>query len=514
MLRLCFLACLFVCGPFVQAQTPAPPAQANAPVTTLQASTHVVVLDVVVTDKAGHPVAGLTKENFALREDGKPQTIRSFEAVAAGQPSSESTPHTILLIDEMNTEFTDMAFARYSMDKLLKRGSALSEPTALYVLTNGGIKILANYTRDPLVLDAALKQHAAVLPWRLHRGFWNTVDRINISLTALLQIAAANAGVPSRKNIVWISPGFPIFSPLNLTAANQQKIFEAIRRLSDKLLKARISVYSIDPRGVYGVFNGIAFTNNVQFSAYVDALTRANQAAFGDLAIQTLAVQTGGRALYGRNDVDAEIATTLADAATYYTLSYTPTNRDYDSKFRKVLLTVPGHPEYLIRTRDGYYALPGGASMPQDQVNRELGSAVYSSLTYMAVPIPVIYSRLYSKPDHVSLELQVPASALTWKLNASGGNTAHIEVAAGGIAASGKVETQHVDGFEFDATREELARVQRGQVAFSFKLPIHLPIDHVRVVVRDQESGHIGSAEITHLGAAGGPEPPAALKQR
>jgi hypothetical protein len=89
----------------------------------------------------------------------------------------------------MNTQFEDMAFARYSIDKLLKRGSALSEPTALYVLTNSGIKVLANYTRDPQVLDTALKQHAAVLPWRLHRGFFNAVERIDDSLTALQQIA-------------------------------------------------------------------------------------------------------------------------------------------------------------------------------------------------------------------------------------------------------------------------------------------------------------------------------------
>lgn len=523
MVLLRFLACFLACGLLVQAQNPAlapstnpnaPANTPNAPIPTLEATIHEVVMDVVVTDNAGRPVAGLAQQDFALREDGAPQTIRSFEAVTAGQPLTESTPHTILLIDEMNTEFEDMAFARYSIDKLLKRSNGLSEPTALYVLTNTGIKILANYTRDPQVLDTALKQHAAVLPWRLHRGFYSAIERINLSLTALQQIALANAAAPGRKNVVWISPGFPIFSELNLPGGNQQKLFDAIRKLSDRLLKARISVYSIDPRGVYGAFDGVRFTNNFEFKAYVGALSNANEAAFGDLAIQALALQTGGRALYGRNDVDVALATTLADGATYYTLSYVPRNRDYNGKFRKILLTLLGHPSYTIRTRDGYYALPNDTHLPQEQIARELGNALHSPLTYTAVPIPVVYSHLFNQPDHASLKLQIPTSALTWTTNAEGGGMARLEVAAGGIGLTGKVETQHVAGFEFSVTKEQLARAQSGQVIFAFKLPLRLPVDRVRVVVRDQESGHIGSTELTHLGAPTGPEPPATLQQR
>src|SRR5271163_2444322 len=48
-------------------------------VLTFRAGTHLVVLDVVVTDKKGHPVAGLTKDDFQLLEDGRPQTVKFFE---------------------------------------------------------------------------------------------------------------------------------------------------------------------------------------------------------------------------------------------------------------------------------------------------------------------------------------------------------------------------------------------------------------------------------------------------
>src|SRR5437763_16916095 len=42
---------------------------------------HVVNVDVVVTDRAGHPVPGLTKNDFELFENGKPQTITNFYEV-------------------------------------------------------------------------------------------------------------------------------------------------------------------------------------------------------------------------------------------------------------------------------------------------------------------------------------------------------------------------------------------------------------------------------------------------
>ncbi|MDP9051910.1 MAG: hypothetical protein M3O31_14505 [Acidobacteriota bacterium] len=48
-------------------------------VPTLNASTHLVALDVVVTDKKGHTVPGLTQDDFHIFEDGRPEAVRFFE---------------------------------------------------------------------------------------------------------------------------------------------------------------------------------------------------------------------------------------------------------------------------------------------------------------------------------------------------------------------------------------------------------------------------------------------------
>ena len=76
----------------------APPTAANpkkddsdVTIPTFKASTHVVVVDVVVTDRKGHPVTGLQQKDFQVAEDGKGQTVRSFDEIKT-QPNGANTP--------------------------------------------------------------------------------------------------------------------------------------------------------------------------------------------------------------------------------------------------------------------------------------------------------------------------------------------------------------------------------------------------------------------------------------
>jgi VWFA-related protein len=91
-----------------------------------------VVLDVVVTDRNGHNVQGLTKNDFTVYEDKDEQTIRSFEEVSPkpGQVVAVNStaeldkvepdaPVSILVIDELTSRFEDLAFTRYSIKKYL-----------------------------------------------------------------------------------------------------------------------------------------------------------------------------------------------------------------------------------------------------------------------------------------------------------------------------------------------------------------------------------------------------------
>src|SRR5271163_4115464 len=88
--------CLAICG---FAQQSVPPASADR---------H-IMLDVVVTDKSGRPVPGLQQQDFTLLDNKQPQKILSFEAVQGG---ADPPVEVLLVVDEVNTNFTNVAFER------------------------------------------------------------------------------------------------------------------------------------------------------------------------------------------------------------------------------------------------------------------------------------------------------------------------------------------------------------------------------------------------------------------
>jgi hypothetical protein len=88
-INLCNIGMLFAClmgGALLCAQQPEA-IQKESGVYTLHEGTHLVLMDVTVADKQGHPVAGLTKDDFKLLEDGQPQTIKFFEEHAPVDPA-------------------------------------------------------------------------------------------------------------------------------------------------------------------------------------------------------------------------------------------------------------------------------------------------------------------------------------------------------------------------------------------------------------------------------------------
>ena len=492
-----------------QAQTTpvaAPPQQSPAPtaIPLLHATARNVVLDVVVTDTHGIPVSGLKQEDFQILENKELQSIASFEAVSASTSTaaSRNTPQTILIVDAMNTRFEDFAYVRYSVAKLLKHEHGmLDQPTMLLALTNRGLQVLTKPTRDAAVLAAAMKSLPATLPWRLEQGgIWGTFERVNDSLMALEQIAQANAGSVQRKNIIWISPGFPILSRLELEAASQEKLFDAIRKLSDELLKARIAVYTIDPRGV--MVNNTMFSNNFQFGAYLRTLNAASGVAFGDLALQKLAVETGGEALYGRNDVDNEIAKGISDGSTYYTISYSPRDHNFDGKFRKIKIVISSQPGLKARTRDGYYALPEPLPPTPDEIRTQIEAALVSPFTYNAVDIPLVMTKISHRLQHAAISLNIDASTLSWNPLPDGQLACTLDVGAIDFSQKGLPEHLVMHAYRVSAQPDVLRSPNRKVVKIDIQLALTMPPQHVRLVVRDASTGRLGTTDLTSFPTA------------
>ena len=158
---------LLTCVPVAQTQTN------EQPTATFHSGVDLVLVPTIVRDNAGKHVPGLTKDDFSVLENGKPQPISVFEEVSAGDKvvaprvrkgevtnvvsaGAAPTRVTILLLDMLNTPFADQAYARDQLLKYLVKNIDTREPTTLLGLKRTGLIVLHDFTTDSRALIAAV----------------------------------------------------------------------------------------------------------------------------------------------------------------------------------------------------------------------------------------------------------------------------------------------------------------------------------------------------------------------
>lgn len=315
-----------------------------------------MILDVAVTDKSGKPVSGLEQKDFTLLDNKQPQKILSFEAVqsaAAADPPVE----VVLLSDEVNTAFTNVSFERAQIEKFLRsNGGELPRPVSLAFLNDSGLKLSNITTQDgDALVDELNRNQNGLRSITNAQGAWGAGDRIEISLKGLEQLIAYETPRLGRKIVVWIGPGWPFLTGPNieLSGKDQQRIFGQIVGISDGLRRARITLYSVDPLGT----NDAATARTFYYNEFVKGVKKPSQVQFGNLALQAIAIQSGGLALNSDNDVAGEIATCVADANSFYILTFDTLPGDGPNEYHALQIKLD-KPHLTARTRTGYYAQP------------------------------------------------------------------------------------------------------------------------------------------------------------
>jgi len=148
---------------------------AQVPPPTIRVTTHLVLVDAVVTDKEGKPVTDLKAQDFKIEENGKSQKIAVFSApgertarsaaplppgIYSNRPEYRTPPQSVsvILLDAVNTSFKDQAYARSQMLKYLKQQFQPNQRMAIFTLTDS-LRELQDFTSDPHILQAALEKY-------------------------------------------------------------------------------------------------------------------------------------------------------------------------------------------------------------------------------------------------------------------------------------------------------------------------------------------------------------------
>jgi VWFA-related protein len=498
------------------ALVPAPLAQVaktgqdQTAITTLRVETQIVVLDVVVTDKKGNSVTNLTRDDFTILENKLPQTIRSFDPPSAHQiPSGtvvsssadlskiRDAPVTILVLDELNTRFEDMSYARNSTVKYLQSQPAtLRQPTQLLLATNTRFSQLHDYSQNRDELIAQIQHHIPEYPNKMMNGPGGAaaVERMAQSLASLEQIAQASTGIPGRKNVIWVGNGFPSANLQSLDDRTAETIEQAIQRCTDMLLAARVTMYTINPTA------NTTTTIDVQTPDDLAMAENENggQPYAGSLQFATLAPLTGGRAFLSRNDINNEIAEGIDAGTSYYTLSYSPvTKNDAAPKYRNIRITIK-NPDLHATTRDGYYATKSPSQdsdsvVPVGQVKAQLQLDIASAMNSAMVYNGLNFTATKDGADYV---LRVKTAGLDWRAVGPSAERAEVTAIVAWYNARGKV-LGHI-GRELTADRQRSAdRSIEEETVFRLIVPT-LPgtATRLRFLLRDAVSSRMGTVDL------------------
>lgn len=448
------------------------PERRHAPVSTFKAAVKEAEVDVVVTNSAGHPVKGLTVEDFQIQEDGKPQKLKYFhEFGGSGQASAATSakaelppnvfsndvapragqPLVIVVLDYVNTPFEDQQYAKDQLLKFLRK-KPNGVQFALFLMRDR-LELLHGFTADENVLVATVnnrknggrfsRQLEATLDMtnlmqankdRAAQQFSNQVvvqelehlqaamramdldRRVALTIDAFSQLARYVAGVPGRKNVVWLSGSFPhgFFPNMSLNSdvptsfsAEVRNYSDQLKKLTNQLAEAHVAVYPVDVRGnlvdsIYDAENhanpltpvapgseaqgpsgrtpsppGAATTTAMSFQP-PSALEQQFEQSRDDQAseqatMDEVADGTGGKAFYNTNGIQQAIDAAVEQGSDYYVFSYTPSNDKFDGAFRKVRVSL-ARKGYHLAYRHGYYANPQEAPIKDSgELAQELG---------------------------------------------------------------------------------------------------------------------------------------------
>jgi VWFA-related protein len=524
MQKMVFLAAVaFWCGPALTHEL----GEQDRP--TIRSGTRLVEVNVLVTDKDRRPVDGLTAGDFGIFDNGTEQRIELFTVerarpAASAAPSPVEPPRefsnrvagldgggvTAILVDRLNTRAEDQFTARGQVAKFLEQIKP-QDRIGLYVLDSNAIRVLHDFTTDasslvraiarfrgmtspefaagetgaegPITGDAAFDAEMAAFlgsaEARMAEHF--TGIRSDSTITALESVARHLMVVRGRKNLIWISSGFPLEALMYRGRSMTAEINRATRALND----ANVAIYTVDARGLVGAFASPPGAKKPVFTT-LSSVTRDQE------ILQSVAEQTGGRAFLNTNDINGAVRRAVDDARLTYTLAYYPTHTSWDGKYREIRVKV-NRPDVQVRHRKGYFAYgtPGRGA----RSSASIAGAIVSPLDAGGLGLTARLDPVPEKPSEAMVAIRVDPGSISLE-NVGERWSGAVDVIVAQVRADGSHARSFDKTIQIGVTAERLDQLKREGFAINVAIRVLPDVHRLQVVVRDVATGNLGSIVI------------------
>jgi VWFA-related protein len=511
------------------------PAQQAPPV--FRASVDLVQVDVSVLDRVGLPVEGLAAADFTILEDGKPQDVAAFAAVSVPEPEPGAAPwlrdvtpdvrsNTLgdgrlfaLIIDDATLPFEvrTLSNARRIARQVIDR---LGPDDLAAVIYTRDTRRSVDFTTDRARLLASVEALAVGSAYTDKQT--DNAHFLN-SVRTLGQVAAHLASVPQRrKALIYVSTGVPVDSRAvttvtltdtrrvdsmlevatsedlaqemaDLLATRPQDAYGAAMHAT--LVRAQngnVNIYSIDPAGLGGLQAYLQQRTSIQEQdlrsrapvgrgpVRTDPLDAMQRARLSRDYLESVAANSGGRAILNTNDVDAGLTQIFRENSAYYLLGYRSTREPGDRRVRKVQVKV-ARAGVTAHTRNAYFD-PRTRARPADRpVPAQLASALAGVL-----PVPDVALQAhvapFASPNRRSATLAIAVGVrhgATGDVGARVSETLLLQATAltpRGDPRASSTQSAHVvfrSGTGEDARYEILARLEVEPGRYQIRLAAH-----------------------------------------
>jgi VWFA-related protein len=503
---------------------------------TMKVQTDIVLTNVVVRDKkTGEVVKGLKQSDFTILENGKPQTIASFDYQNVDEAAvlRENTTVTgkATIADLLNRNFAAtpdalrdhrlivMFFDLSSMqpediDRAVESAqdyvNKKMQPADLVALVSmaTGLSMNQDFTSDKAALLKGLGKYNGTEGTGFANGneggtsggtsddassFTSDDSEYNAlntdrELYAIRTIAKSLERVDQRKSMLYFSGG------LTRQGIENQA---SMRAATNEAVKANMAIYSVDSRGLEalppvgnaskGSLRGTAAYSGGAMQSQLDA-NFGSQETLG-----TLSADTGGKAFFDSNDFAPAFQQVQHDTEAYYIVGFHSTNTARDGSYRHLTVKL-NRADVKVDYRPGYYAPADFLHQKTEDREVALTEQMRSDLpaTDVAVYLQALYFRLEDNKFFIPVSLIIPGSQIHSVKNGDR-DKANIDV-IGQVKNAQEIVVGNVRDnvkLALDAAQQ----VQRKNIQYSTGFTLAPGKYHLKFVVRENQTGAMGSFE-------------------
>jgi VWFA-related protein len=497
---------------------------------TIKVDTQLVVETVIVKDKDGKAIEGLTEKDFVITEDNVPQTISVFQfqrledtpapapaaqpvAVPAApvqptNPAQIAAPKPgdtkyrdrrliVLFFDMVNTFPPDQLRAFTAADKFIRAQMKTPDLLAIMTFQKGVVSVLQDFTDNQEALLSTLAK--LMYPDEDNNtdpvgAFGQDGSEFNIfnndrQLAALQTAVTMLRPLSEQKSLVYFSSG------LRLSGLDNQAQLKAT---TNAAIRANVAMFPVDARGLVAMAplgdanraspGGLGMFSGQTAMAMVSNFQRSQDTLF------SLAADTGGKALLDNNDLTAGIRQAQDAITSYYIIGYYPTNTNLDGKFRRVKITLKETPNAKLDYRQGYFGGKTFNKFTAADKERQLEEALMlgDPITDLTIAMEINFFKLNSAEYFVPVTVKIPGSELV--LARSGGAERTLIDFIGVVKDDyGTTITDLRDKVDTKISGEAASELAKRPIQYATGFTV-LPGKYViKFLARDAETGRIGT---------------------